>query len=788
MLKAKSRWQLAEYEESKSEQIAKECGISPLLAKLLLIRGIDTAERANAFLQVNTDQFHDPYLLDGMDLAVTRIRQAIEHKEPICIYGDYDADGVSSTTLMIHVMRQLGAAFDYYIPNRFTEGYGLNQEAIAQIQARGFKLIITVDTGISAVQQVEYAKQLGIDVIVTDHHEPPEIIPDAYAVINPKKPGCKYPFDMLAGVGVAFKLAHALLGEPPMHLADIAAIGTIADLVPLVDENRILATYGLERLNHTRHIGLKALIRVCGLDEKELTAGHVGFAIAPRINAGGRLETAEAAVKLLIETDYTQAEQYAKTLDQLNQERQELVQTITEEAEEMVRTLYPPDQHRVLVLAKEGWNPGVVGIVASRLVEKFYRPTIVLCIDPDKGTAKGSARSIAGFDLYEALTACKELLPHYGGHTMAAGMTLPVENLEPFREKFHQYAKQTLTEENLIPLARVDITMPVDEIRLETIEEFARLAPFGMGNPTPIVLLENVELSSMRKIGRDDSHIKCAIAANGCSVDSIGFSMAHICDGITPAAKAHVIGELSVNEWNGSRKPQFVLKDVAVRHRQLFDWRGVKDKEQKWLALAKNPGVYTITFDAENHAKLSRVVTDSDRVELINAADSTSFRRFLSDPSDCRTLVLYDLPKRKADLEELSQAFAQAERLYVMFGDPNLTFDKVDFPAREQFKQLYQIFHQYPHIQASQFDALARKLQLKRSKLDQMVAVFVELGFLLAEEESYKLHPEPKKIPLEASRLYAAWKEEAELSTELLLSSHEELNKYLNQWMVSTVL
>ncbi|MGD8188866.1 single-stranded-DNA-specific exonuclease RecJ [Brevibacillus ginsengisoli] len=788
MLKPKSRWQLAEYEEARSDQIARECGISPLLAKLLVIRGIDTVERANAFLNVSTDQFHDPYLLDGMERAVNRIRLALEQKEPICLYGDYDADGVSSTTLMVHVMRQMGATFDYYIPNRFTEGYGLNQEAIAQLHERGFGLIITVDTGISAVEQVAYANELGLDVIVTDHHEPPAILPDAYAVINPKKPGCTYPFDMLAGVGVAFKLAHALLGELPMHLVDLAAIGTIADLVPLVDENRLLATYGLKRLNHTNNIGLKSLIRICGLDDKDLTAGHVGFALGPRINAGGRLETAEAAVKLLIESDPAQADQLAETLDQLNRERQELVQTIAEEAEEMVRNLYPPDQHHVLVLAKENWNPGVVGIVASRMVEKFYRPTIVLCIDPVKGTAKGSARSVAGFDLYEALTTCNELLPHYGGHTMAAGMTMPIENLELFRMQMNQFAKQVLTDEDLIPLARVDISMPIEEVSLKTIEAFEQLAPFGMGNPTPIVQLENVELTGLRKIGRDDSHIKCSLTANGYSVDSIGFSLAAISEHITSSAKAHIIGELSINEWNGNRKPQIVLKDIAVNHRQLFDWRGLRDKESRWRELANQVGTYTLVFTDETFAQLSEYRNQSESLNLIDATDLVRLRHSLPDLVNCQTLIMFDLPKKKEALQWVIQASERIQRIYVMFGDPNLTLDKIEFPHRDQFKRLYQVFHQYPHIQISSLDALAKKLAWKRTKLDLMLAVFVELGFILAEADHYKLDPIPKKVPLEHSQLYSNWKEEAELATDLLLSSQEQLHHYLNQWMVDTVL
>ncbi len=780
MLRAKTRWQVATCDEALCQAIARECNLSPLIARLLVIRGIDTPERARNFLRVSPELFHDPFLLDGMEKSVHRIRQAIEQKEPICIYGDYDADGVSSTSLMIHLMRQLGATFEYYIPNRFKEGYGLHKDALSHLQEKGIRLLITVDTGISAVEQVEYANELGLDVIVTDHHEPPAVIPEAFAVINPKKTGCTYPFDMLAGVGVAFKLAHALLEEPPMHLIDLAAIGTIADLVPLVDENRIIASLGLKRLNQTRNIGLQALIRVCGLADSELGAGHVGFALGPRLNAGGRLETAEAAVKLLTSTDVHEADSHAQTLDELNRERQELVQAMTEEAIEMVEKQYPPDQNRVLVLAKEGWNVGVVGIVASRIVEKFYRPTIVLGIDPEKGTAKGSARSIAGFDMYEALTACKDLLPHYGGHTMAAGMTLPIENLEPLRIKLNELAGNWLTEADYIPLTRVDLSLDVDEISLELTEQLEQLAPFGMGNPTPLVMLSDVEAAGMRTIGRDDNHLKCSLTKSGKAIDAIGFQWAHVTQSITPKARFQVLGELSVNEWNGNRKPQLTIRDLAVPHRQIFDYRGSRDKLQKWRTLCQQDDVFTVTFRQENYDRLTAIAVEMGHQARIVCLPG-------SDAGECelqtdagRTVVLFDLPRRKASLQAVLERVKQAERIYCLFGDPDLSFDRLSCPGRDHFKMLYQFFTRIPQVQKIHLDALARRIQVKRDMLDGMLAVFEELGFVTSDETSYRLHTEPVKRSLDESRIYSEWKEETELATELLLSSHDDLLRFFD--------
>lgn len=792
MLKAKTRWQLAACNEALVEEIADACAISPLIARLLVIRGIDSPEKARSFLQASVEQFHDPFLLDGMEKSVNRIREATRRKEPICIYGDYDADGVSSTALMVHTMRQLGAVFDYYIPNRFKEGYGLNNQALEYLHDAGYKLIVTVDTGISAVEQVEHAKAIGLDVIVTDHHEPPAVIPDAYAIINPKKPGCPYPFDLLAGAGVAFKLAHALLGEPPLHLIDLACVGTIADLVPLVDENRLLASMGLRRLNQTRNIGLQALIRVCGLADTELSAGHVGFALGPRINAVGRLETAEAAVKLLTTDDALEAERYAQLLDDLNRERQELVQTMTEEAVSMVLADYPPEENGVLVLAREGWNVGVVGIVASRLVERFYRPAIVLGIDPEKGTAKGSARSIVGFDMYEALTECKELLPHYGGHTMAAGMTLPVENLPALRISLNHLAKERLTPDDFTPLTKVDMSIKLAQVNVDLVEQMEALAPFGMGNPTPLIAISDVGTQGMRKIGRDNTHLKCTLMQESHTLDAIGFQWAEAMEQVTAKALLHVVGELSVNEWNGMRKPQIVLRDICVPYRQIFDWRGSKDKLNKWLPLANQADTLTIVFEQASYEALQGFAQTAAASDSL--ADTVQWLNQLSLPHDIvgekskgyHTLILYDLPKSKAALSRIMQHTAHVERIYCLFGDPDLGLERLQAPSREQFKALYQLFSRFPTVAKQQMDALARKLQIKQAMLDGMLAVFAELGFIQEEQDRYLLQPAAGKRQLEQSQRYREWLEEAELATELLLSSYDNLVHYLNQWVEPT--
>ncbi|WP_138752368.1 single-stranded-DNA-specific exonuclease RecJ [Paenibacillus sinopodophylli] len=571
MIQRKTRWALAswsEVDEQKASNLASNLSLRPLVAKLLVKRGFDNVEAAERFLRGGVEHFHDPYLLRGMKEAVERIKQAAENDEKIRIYGDYDADGVSSTSLLVHVFRSLNYKFDYYIPHRALEGYGLNKNAIKLAADEGISLIVTVDTGISAAEEIAYAGELGIDVVVTDHHEPPEQIPSACAVVNPKQNNCDYPFKGLAGVGVAFKLAHALLERPPLEWADIVSLGTIADLMPLKDENRILVRYGLERLKNKPSVGFRALAEAGGIELDTITSTGVAFGMAPRINAAGRLDHAKRGVELLTTDDYDNAILAAISLDSLNKERQRVVESIVKEAEQLwqekvaeaeaIGIASPP----VIVLAGEGWNVGVIGIVASKLLERNYKPVIILGIDVETGMCKGSARSIDGFDLHAALTACDELLDHYGGHQAAAGMSLHRDRLPEFEQRLGKLADEWLSEEDWIPKTAVDLLCSVNEATLETITELSQLEPFGMGNPSPRLLFQHAELADRRTIGKESKHLKLSLGSGRRLLDGIGFSMGMLAAGLQPGSKIDVIGELSVNEWNGQRKPQLQLHDM----------------------------------------------------------------------------------------------------------------------------------------------------------------------------------------------------------------------------------
>ncbi|WP_168121647.1 single-stranded-DNA-specific exonuclease RecJ [Paenibacillus sp. HB172176] len=586
MIEAKTRWAVAPWtdvQEQQAGQLSATMNLPPLVTKLLVQRGYTDEISAHPFLYGGEEQFHDPYLLHGMEAAVARIRQAKESGEKVRIYGDYDADGVSSTSLLILLFRELELDFDYYIPHRALEGYGLNRAAIALAAEQGVRLIVTVDTGISAFEEVEYAKELGMDMVITDHHEPPERIPAACAVVNPKLEQCAYPFKGLAGVGVAFKLASALLGRPPIEWTDIASMGTVADLMPLTDENRVLVKLGLDQIRTNARIGYRALAEVCGVELPTVQSTSIGFSMAPRINAAGRLDHAKRAVELLTAADYDDAIQEAIRLDSLNKERQRIVDEIVNEAEQQWADKCERAEAAgekapaVIVLAGEGWNVGVVGIVASKLLERHYRPVIIFGIDAETRKCKGSARSIEGFDLHAALTRHEGLLDHYGGHQAAAGMTLEEAKLDELEAGLSALALEWVSEEQWIPRTVIDLACGIEDAGLGTISQLSLLEPFGMGNPSPLLLFEDIELADRRAIGKDAKHLKLSLAKGRRMLDAIGFGMGEKAGAMHGGTRLDVVGELSVNEWNGQSKPQLRLLDLRSKAKS---WNRFPSRDQ----------------------------------------------------------------------------------------------------------------------------------------------------------------------------------------------------------------
>ncbi|MDP4163442.1 MAG: single-stranded-DNA-specific exonuclease C-terminal domain-containing protein, partial [Bacillota bacterium] len=587
-----------------------------------------------------------------------------------------------------------------------------------------------------------------------------------------------YPFRELAGVGVAFKLAHALLGKVPEHLLEIAAIGTIADLVSLKGENRLIAKKGIDKLKVTENIGLKAIFKLAGINQASLNEETIGFTIAPRINAVGRLESADLAVQLLITRDPEEAMSLAEEMEGMNKQRQAIVNTITAEAIEEVENHFSSPSNSVLVIGKEGWNAGVIGIVASRLVEKYYRPVIVLSFDREKGLAKGSARSIAGFDLYKNLSECHDILPHFGGHPMAAGMTLKLEDVSELRVRLSELANEQLTADDFIPAAMLDSEISIEEIDLGSLEELNLLAPFGMDNPKPKVLIDGVTVSSLRKIGSEQTHLKILMAKNGTSLDGIGFGLGPYVDQIAPSSNISVIGELSINEWNNIRKPQIFIQDLAVKEWQLFDCRGINrlNKIQENLPSAARKFVI---FDQNIFEKIADQLTGE--VHHIQT-ESEAAEMDITDSN----LIIVDMPPNKGLLENLIKEKTPS-RIYTFFYTENSDFFST-LPTREHFKWFYAfLLKKGPFDLKKNGDDLAKHRGWTRETIEFMSKVFFELDFVTINNGFINLNAHTHKRDLTDSKTYQSKQEHFILEKELLYSSFQQLKEWFDCFIIESV-
>ena len=557
----KKKWVFFETDEDKVDEISKKYKISKLLARVLVNRNITDEEDINIFLNPTRKDFHDPYIMPDMDKAVNRIEKAIKNKEKIIIYGDYDVDGITSITVLKRFLEERGLEVGYYVPNRLLEGYGLNKEAIKTIADEGYKLMITVDCGISGIEEIEYSNSLGIETIITDHHEPLDELPKAIAVVDAKRKDNQYPFRGLAGVGVVFKLIQAIgirLGldeKEYLKYLDIVCVGTISDIVPLVDENRVIAKLGLKLIQVTKNVGLKSLLKIIGY--KNVNSMAVSFGIAPRINACGRMGFQEEALKLFLTDNIVQAEEITDKLNRYNIERQEKERKIFEEA---LMALENVDMNNIstIVLAGNDWHHGVIGIVASKLTEKFFKPTLLLSLEGE--IAKGSGRSIPGFDLHSALCATSEYLDKYGGHEMAVGLSLKKENLEGFKNAFEEVAKKNNVKD-ILPVIYVDGEISATDMTKETVNELDKLEPFGEANKTPIFLYRNIKIDSIRALS-EGKHLKITLKDNNIVINAIGFNMGNLVDDYLIGDKVDIIGTLELNVYNGIENIQINLKDI----------------------------------------------------------------------------------------------------------------------------------------------------------------------------------------------------------------------------------
>jgi len=568
-----TRWRFAGEKEEFASRLSAELGVLPVISKILMSRNIINGDDARRYLSPSLKDLHNPFLLRDMGKAVHRVIQAIHRKEKIVIFGDYDADGITSVAVLIKFLRELAPGIDYYIPDRIEEGYGLNRDAIDDLKQRGIDLIITVDCGVSDLEDVRYASSLGIDTIILDHHEVPEKLPPAVAVINPHRRDCPFPFKDLAGVGIAFNFIICLRGKlreagfwtkrkyPNLKdYLDLVALGTIGDISPLVDENRIFTRIGLDLITEERRIGLRALKEICGIDTQLIDSNRASFCLIPRINAAGRVGSPHEAVKLLLTDDLHEARDLARLLEGYNRKRQALEKSILNEILEEIAQKMDPSTRSALVFASENWHPGVIGIVAARLVDRFYRPAILISLRG--GVGKGSGRSIMDFNIYQGLKKCDSLLLSYGGHQYAAGISIREERIEDFRRLLEEVIKEDIHPGNMISQTAIDAQCQLRDINHDLINQMAMLAPFGSRNPEPVLCVRNVNVASSNIVG--NNHLRLRFNGDGVTCNGIWFSKGHFASYLTSGTMSDIAFTPQFNNWNGNSEIQLKMRDMSV--------------------------------------------------------------------------------------------------------------------------------------------------------------------------------------------------------------------------------
>lgn len=727
MISAQYDWKLLSDEiDSAFLKLAKKENLQPLTAQILYHKGIiHTENDLKSFLSTDLSDLHDPYLLNDMDKAVARIRQAIEDNELILVYGDYDADGMTSTSIMKETLDMLGAEVLTYLPNRFTDGYGPNKSVYQYfIEQQAVSLIITVDNGVAGHDAIAYAQEKGIDVIVTDHHSLPENLPDAYAIVHPEHPEANYPFKHLAGCGVAFKLATALLEEVPVEMLDLVTIGTIADMVSLTDENRTMVKLGLQQLKHSDRIGLQELLKISGISSEDITEETIGFQIAPKLNALGRLDDPNPAIELLTGFDDGEALGIATFINDKNEERKTIVDKIYQEALEMVDNSQPAQ-----VLAKENWHPGVLGIVAGRLLEHLHQPVIVLNIED--GLAKGSARSIDSIDIFKILNTHHDLFLAFGGHSGAAGMTLPAENVEKLSQAMVDYIIANEIDFGQKKEINIDAILELESLNLDTLKNIDRLAPFGMDNKKPLFLLKDFKVLSAHAMGQDNKHLKLKVGQGQSSFDLVAFYQGDKLQEFQQAQNLELVVTLTMNKWNGNTSLQLLLEDACVNGVQLFDIRSKQSQIPKSIAI-------------------------------------------LSKETNSPEVVIVDIPESMEQLQELFEG----KNFSAIYFKNHIKYQYylTGYGTRDQFAKLYKTIYQFPEFDIRyKLKELANYLKIPDILLVKMIQIFEELGFVVIVDGVMTVNKEAKKRDISESHIYQDLKKTIQFQELMALATPQEI-------------
>ena len=567
-----NKWIYSELTDEQNEiknKLANELSISPVLAKLLVQRGIVTFDDARSFFRPDLNDLHDPFLMKDMDKAVERLTKAMQRNEKILIYGDYDVDGTTSVSLVYRFLVKFYSNLDFYIPDRYNEGYGISIKGIDFAAQNNFKLIIALDCGIKAVEKIKYAKTLGVDFIICDHHNPDDELPPAVAVLDTKRNDCTYPYKHLSGCGVGFKLMQAFAMENNIHfeelipLLDLLALSIASDIVPITGENRILAFFGLKQLNSNPSTGVKAIIEVCGLKDREITISDIVFKIGPRINASGRMKLATEAVELMVSRDYNFAYERSGTINEYNNDRKDLDKNITDDAIALIRQDDTYSERKSIVVFKPDWHKGVIGIVASRLAEEYYKPSVVLT--ESNGFASGSARSVLGFDLYKAVESCKDLLENFGGHMYAAGLTMKTENVDEFSRRFENFVAEHIQEDQTYPQIDIDAVIEFKDITPKFFRVLKQFGPYGPGNMKPVFESKNVyDYGSSRLVGKDQEHLKLELTDSSSEnvMSGIAFRMHEFNDHLKALNPLDICYTLEENTFNNNTSIQLMIRDI----------------------------------------------------------------------------------------------------------------------------------------------------------------------------------------------------------------------------------
>lgn len=752
MIKPKYKWKLIKPTEYISDELTSKLKLTPIVKKILESKSIIDEQAIESIIS-DTDINHDALQLSDMTKAIERIKRAIANDEKILVYGDYDVDGVTSTTILVTTLQLLGAQVGWHIPNRFTEGYGPNELAFRNAHDEGITLIITVDNGIQGHNEIKMVQDLGVDVIVTDHHEIGSTLPEAYAIVHPMHPSFNYPFQQLCGAGVAYKLAQALIENVPDYFKALVAIGTIADLVSLTDENRSLVKQGLKVLNDQCPTSVKALLKEAGYNDN-IDEETIGFIIGPRLNAVGRLDGASLACELLMTDDEEEAAFLAEQVEHFNRERKDIVATITEEAMAMAE-MKVKNGDLFLLLAKENWHEGVLGIVASKIVETFALPTLILNIDREQNHAKGSARSIDQVSMFEILSAHQELIAKFGGHHMAAGMTMDIENIESLAEGLNKWMKELSKTTSLDPVKPVDVLLTENDITIKNIRDMNRLRPFGTDFSRPIFEMDDLSVSSVKAIGQQKNHLKLTLGES--NIAALFWQNGHLEPELQDEQPINILGSVQINEWNGNQSPQLIIQDIAMNEQQILDYRS----KRKSLPFTENDENIVVLI----HPK-------SDKVN----ANEYYYGEEIKQQTD--KVVLRDLPTSMEDLSNSLQQLQFSQLYIVLQHNHSIYFDGI--PNMDVFKKCYKalITKQETNIQKEGM-LLCQHLSVKPDTLKFMLKVFLDLKFVTQEDGLIRINQQLDKRSIDSSKVYQLRQQRMDVEKQLLYQDFSEIKNWI---------